>query len=214
MAKSERRYVQYGCGTVAPELWTNFDVSPTLVIQKIPIIGFLLKRRLNILFPSNVLKGNIVAGLPFDENSCDGLFCSHVLEHLSLNDFRTALQNSYKILKPGGIFRCIVPDLEDAARTYLTSLDNGNNLASVDFIKIIHIGSEQRERGIIARFVDLFGNSKHLWMWDIKSLSAEFQDAGFVNIRPCKFGDCEDEMFKHVEIESRFENAVAIECKK
>jgi hypothetical protein len=30
-------YIQYGCGLSAPKEWTNFDVSPTLRIQKLPI---------------------------------------------------------------------------------------------------------------------------------------------------------------------------------
>ena len=37
---------------------------------------------------------------------------------------------------------------------------------------------------------------------------------GFIEIRNCKFNDSEDLIFKLVENESRFKNAVAIECKK
>ena len=87
-------YVQYGCGLSAPKEWTNFDVSPTLRIQKTPLLGTILKSKLNTTFPSNVLYGDIIKGLPIDENSCDGLYCSHTLEHLSLQDFRKALINS------------------------------------------------------------------------------------------------------------------------
>ena len=210
-----KRYVQYGCGLTAPKEWVNFDVSPTLKIQKIPLIGFLLRKRLNTLFPLNVCKGDIVAGLPMNENSCDGLFCSHVLEHLSLDGFRQALQNSHKILKPGGIFRCVVPDLEFAARTYLADLENGNELSSIDFMgKNTSLGRPNRAKGIKEHIRDLLGNSRHLWMWDIKSLSAELKNAGFVAIRPCKFGDCEDKMFSYVEREDRFAHAVAVECGK
>src|SRR4051812_24771119 len=116
-------YVQYGCGHSAPVEWINFDISPTLRIQKTPIIGSLFKKQLNTTFPDNVRYGDIVKGLPIEENKCDGLYCSHVLEHLSLFDFRKALSNSYKILKPGGIFRCVIPDLEFSARKYIQNLD-------------------------------------------------------------------------------------------
>ena len=125
-----KKYVQYGCGNSAPKEWTNFDVSPTLRIQKTPIIGAILRSQLNTTFPSNVLYGDIIKGLPVDDNSCDGLYCSHTLEHLSLQDFRQALRNSYKVLKKDGIFRCIVPDLEFSARSYIKALENGDNLAS------------------------------------------------------------------------------------
>src|SRR6478609_9406318 len=95
----KKLYVQYGCGLSAPKEWKNFDGSPTLRIQKIPIIGSVLKSKLNVTFPSNVLYGDIVKGLPVNANSCDGIYCSHILEHLSLQDFRQALKNSFEILK-------------------------------------------------------------------------------------------------------------------
>ena len=43
-------YVQYGAGNQAVEGWLNFDASPTLRIQKIPIIGRLLRSKLNCVF--------------------------------------------------------------------------------------------------------------------------------------------------------------------
>jgi hypothetical protein len=51
-------------------------------------------------------------------------------------------------------------------------------------------------------------------MWDHKSLSLELENAGFKEIRECKFNDSEDVMFRYVENESRFNNAVGIECIK
>lgn len=210
----DKLYVQYGCGLSAPKEWINFDASPTLCIQKTLIIGWLLKNKLNAKFPSNVRFGNIITGFPVKDDSCDGLYCSHVLEHLSLQDFRIALRNSYKILKSGGIFRCIVPDLEITARNYLNAFENGNEKASIDFIGSTALGSKNRTKGIKGLITYLLGNSAHLWMWDAKSLSAELRDVGFIAIRPCKAGDCEDAMFQYVEDEGRFIDAVAIECKK
>lgn len=209
-----KSYVQYGCGLSAPKEWTNFDISPTLRIQKAPIIGSLLKRQLNVNFPSNVLYGDIVKGLPVKVDSCDGLYCSHTLEHLSLNDFRKALINSFTILKTGGIFRCVVPDIEYLARQYIKDLDSGNKLASISFIDGTLLGIKERPRGLKGLAMAVFGNSHHLWMWDKQSLTDELQKVGFKEIRVCEFNDSEDEMFKYVEDKGRFENAVAIECRK
>ena len=214
MKQVAKIYVQYGCGLSAPKEWMNFDVSPTLRIQKAPVIGTILKGKLNAVFPANVLYGNIIEGLSIDENSCDGLYCSHVLEHLSLEDFKQALVNSFKILKKGGIFRCVVPDLEFAARSYLRGLDSGDNQASLDFMDVTMLGIKKRPRKLKGFLSSFFGNSHHLWMWDSKSLSQELSDVGFTQIRVCKFNDCEDEMFNCVEHSSRFEQAVAIECRK
>ncbi len=215
MTKSmKNNYVQYGCGLSAPKEWRNFDISPTLRIQKTPVVGTILKNKLNTNFPVNVLYGDIIKGLPIEDNSCDGLYCSHTLEHLSLRDFRQALKNSFKVLKKEGIFRCVVPDLEHAARSYINDLDNGDNLASLKFINNTLLGIKERPRGIKGLLNTFFGNSHHLWMWDNKSISEELKNVGFTEIRICNFNDCEDEMFKFVEDIGRFQNAVAIECRK
>ncbi|MEO6882862.1 MAG: methyltransferase domain-containing protein [Bacteroidia bacterium] len=211
----EKKYVQYGCGLSAPNEWTNFDVSPTLRVQKTPIIGSLLKSQLNTKFPKNVRYGDIIKGLPILDNSCDGLYCSHTLEHLALDDFRIALVNSYRILKKGMIFRCVVPDLELAARKYLRELEKGNNSASLGFVgNDTMLGLKIRPRGFKGFINSFFGNSHHLWMWDYKSLAKELSDVGFTNIRRANYNDSEDEMFKYVEDAGRFSSALAIECKK
>ncbi|ADQ17553.1 class I SAM-dependent methyltransferase [Leadbetterella byssophila] len=209
-----KKYVQYGCGLSAPEQWINYDASPTLQIQKTPVLGNLLQNQLNTRFPSNVRYGDIIKGLPEDVNSVDGLYCSHTLEHLALADMRKALANSYAILKKGGIFRCVVPDLEYAAREYLRRLDNGDENASHFFMENTLLGVPSRARGAKGMVSSYFGNSHHLWMWDRKSLSAELRNAGFIEVRECSFNDSEDPMFKHVEDPSRFEFAVALEARK
>ena len=207
-------YVQYGCGLCAPEQWKNFDASPTLRIQKNPVLSTILKSRLSVRFPDNVNYGDIVKGLPVADNSCDGVYCSHTLEHLALSDFRTALKNTYKILKPGGIFRCVVPDIEFIARQYLKSLEEGNVSASHTFMNESMLGLKERGRGLKSMLVSSMGNSDHLWMWDHASLAEELKKAGFKNVRRCKFDDSKDTMFKYVEAEHRFENAAALECEK
>jgi ubiquinone/menaquinone biosynthesis C-methylase UbiE len=209
-----KQYVHYGCGLTAPAQWENFDVSPTLRIQKIPLLGRLVRQRLNAQFPENVRYGNIIKGLPVLEESCDGVYCSHTLEHLSLVDFRKALANTKKILKPGGIFRCVVPDLESAARKYIHSLNESVPTASLEFFANTRLGVKKRPRGLMELLTTFFGNSDHLWMWDRQSLSEELKKAGFREIRPCTFNDCTDEMFRLVEDMARFSNAVAVECRK
>lgn len=209
-----KRYVQYGCGLSAPEQWVNYDASPTLQIQNAPVLGGLLKNQLNTRFPANVRFGDIIKGLPEEVNSVDGLYSSHTLEHLSLSDMRRALANSYAVLKKGGIFRCVVPDLEYAAREYLRRLDSGDENASHFFMENTLLGVPQRARGLKGLASTYFGNSHHLWMWDSKSLRAELRNAGFIDIRECRFNDSEDPMFKHVEDPSRFEFAVALEARK
>src|SRR6266568_3068610 len=108
-------YVQYGCGLSCPEGWINFDASPRLRLQQLPLIGQFFRRGA-IVFPARILYGDIVKGLPVADDTADGVYASHVLEHLSLNDFWLALRNTIRLLKAGGIFRLVVPDLEVRAR--------------------------------------------------------------------------------------------------
>ena len=215
MTPTKELYVQYGCGLSSPEGWLNFDASPTLRIQKTPLLNVLLKKKLNVVFPASVLFGDIIKGLPVADNSCDGVYCSHTLEHLALNDLRIALKNTYRILKPGAVFRCIVPDLEFYARKYLSSLEQGDPNASMNFMgEDSLLGIESRPRGLNGLVNSFFGNSHHLWMWDYPSLSAEIAAAGFIKIRRCQFNDNPNEKFKLVEDAGRFSNALAIECYK
>ena len=97
-------YVQYGCGYSAPLGWRNFDASPTLRFERIPLIGRLYKKN-KFRFPDNVEFGDIVKGLPIPHDSVKAVYCSHILEHLSLEDFRQAILNTHNILKKGGCFR-------------------------------------------------------------------------------------------------------------
>lgn len=213
----DKTYVQYGCGLTAPKEWINFDISPTLRIQKFPILGSILKKKLNTVFPANVLFGDIIRGLPLVDNSVDGIYCSHTLEHLALYDLKRALQNTFKVLKHGAIFRCVVPDLEFYARRYVAALDQGDEKANYNFLGKggeVLFGLENRERGIKGLASALFGNSHHLWMWDFLSLSAELKHAGFKDIRRCYFNDSKDMMFLLVEDSGRFSNALAIEAYK
>jgi Methyltransferase domain len=201
-------HVHYGCGLAAPADWTNFDASPTLRLERLPFIGRVAVGRGGI-FPPNVLFGDIVKGLPVPAHSSAAVYCSHVLEHLSLNDFRTALRNTWSLLRESGIFRLVVPDLRIAAQRYLAAESAD---AARRFMTDTGLGIVDRPRGIGGLLRGWLGNSRHLWMWDFNSLRHELEQAGFVDIRQARFGDSEDSMFAAVEDESRWADAVGIQC--
>lgn len=209
---SKNRYVQYGCGWSAPEEWINFDASITLRWERIPILGRYTKNARH--FPPNVRPGDIVRGLPVADESCHGVYASHVLEHLTDQEFHEALKNTYRILQKGSIFRLVVPDLEWSAREYITRLDRGDPDAHAFFLRATNLGVERRENGLLGFVRRLLNTSSHLWMWDEISLTQALRDQGFLQVRRCQFGDCEDPMFSLVEERGRFENAVAMEARR
>lgn len=204
------KYVQYGCGWCAPKLWINFDASPTLLFERLPLIGHFYTKN-EARFPKNVAYGDIVKGLPVENDSCSAVYCSHVLEHLSLQDFRKALMNTFRILCEGGIFRFVVPDLEYFILQYT---HDRSHLAALTFMRETHLGREKRNWGVMDFLTEYLGNSRHLWMWDYKAISHELSLAGFVGIRKAKFGDSTDPMFGAVEDEKRWEYALGVECNR
>lgn len=156
----------------------------------------------------------ILKGLPYVDNSCDAVYCSHTLEHLSLTDFRIALNNTFKMLKSGGRFRCVVPDLEYYAKVYLDELSCANNKANSNFMSGTYLGQRTSNKGIIPKLRQLYGNASHLWMWDTISLTFALKAVGFTKVRECSFNDSEDKMFNLVENRDRFVNAVSLEAIK
>lgn len=206
----DRRYVQYGSGWCAPGGWRNFDASPTLRFERIPFVGrFYTKNQTR--FPENVEYGDIVSGLPVPENSCQAVYCSHVLEHLSLQDFRAALQNTYRILAPGGVFRFVLPDLEYFIHAYR---NDPSYDAAFRFLSGTRLGREQRTHGLKGVMLEWLGNSQHYWMWDYKSIKGELLQTGFVDIRRAEFGDSAESAFGAVEDPQRWHNCLGVECRK
>jgi len=209
-AKNGNQYVQYGCGWSAPEGWRNFDVSPTLRFERIPLVGRLYTKNQE-RFPKGVQYGDIISGLPLADNSCQIVYCSHVLEHLALKDLRRALRNTYKILAVGGVFRFVVPDLEYAINTYAAT---PSHEAAVAFMRMTLLGREERVRHIRGIIREWLGNNHHLWMWDFKAIRFELQQAGFRCIRRAYFGDSHYAVFKEVEVPDRWKNCLGVECEK
>jgi SAM-dependent methyltransferase len=200
MNKDDPVYVQYGCGQSCPVGWINFDASPNVILQKVPIIRSFIRTR----FPKQVRYGNIVRGLPFAEGSVDGIYASHVLEHLSLDEFWKALENTFVLLRPGGSFRLVVPDLEVRTRTYLERLSAGEAESNSWFMRISYLGCEHRWKGLNGLLRVLFGHSAHLWMWDERSISAALKKIGFIKVRRASFNDSSDDAFLLVEDAGRF----------
>ena len=207
---SNKQCVQYGCGWSAPSSWRNFDASLTLRFERMPLIGHLYTKN-ESRFPENVEYGDIVKGLPIPDKGCQLIYCSHVLEHLSLNDFRVALQNTYRKLEAGGIFRFVLPDLEYYAKRYIS---DSSADAALSFMRGTSLGYQNRSHSLKGFLLSYMGNSQHLWMWDYKSIECELREIGFQEIRRATFGDSIDPRFDGVEEQNRWVDCLGVECKK
>jgi hypothetical protein len=181
-----------------------------------PGLRTLLRGSVGHLFSANARFGDIVRGLPVADGTVRGVYCSHGLEHLARNDVPAALRNTHRMLVAGGLFRLVVPDLRWRAAQYLRSAELHDPHAADALMDACLLGTRQRSKTVVASLRSRFGRSAHAWMYDFAALKGLLEQAGFDDVRRCKFGDCHDSMFTRVEDEGRFvdsgERELAIEA--
>ena len=128
------------------------------------------------------------------------------------------LLRTHRMLKPGGRFRLIVPDLHWRAQRYVEGASSGDPLAADRLMYSCLLGTLNRPGGIGARLRRRFGRNAHLWMYDFAALKLLLEEAGFVAVRRCEPGDGGDPMFALVEDRARYfdsgERELAIEARK
>jgi len=91
-----------GCGSQICPDWINIDLVRT---------------------GPGVVAHDLSTGIPLPDASCEVVYHSHVLEHLRRPDAQFFMRECFRVLKPGGILRVSVPDLEQICRQYLLALD-------------------------------------------------------------------------------------------
>ncbi len=203
-------YIQFGCGLCAPPTWRNFDAGPAFWLEKnLPVLRSTLVRRGFPNYPKNIEYGDVIVGLPVAARSAQAVYCSHVLEHMALDEMRRTLANVFGYLRPGGIFRLVVPDLQSLATRY-TARQSAD--AAIRFMQEACLGETQSANGVGGILKALFGRSQHLTMWDYKGMAAELEQAGFTRIRRASYHDADDSRFLDVEALDRWEDCLGVEC--
>jgi len=77
---------------------------------------------INIDFHSSgggVIAHDLTRGIPFPDASFEVVYHSHVLEHFSKSKAPHFIGECVRVLKPGGVLRVVVPDLEQIVRLYV-----------------------------------------------------------------------------------------------
>lgn len=70
-----------------------------------------------------VIAHDLNQGIPFPDATFDAIYHSHVLEHFAPQSGARFIAECRRALKPGGILRVAVPDLEQICRLYLAALE-------------------------------------------------------------------------------------------
>lgn len=100
------RYLNLGCGTRFHTLWSNVDFVST---------------------DKSVIAHDLRKGIPFQDSYFDVVYHSHLLEHFPKSAALPFMLECYRVLKPGGIIRIAVPDLERIASLYLQALEKASS---------------------------------------------------------------------------------------
>lgn len=100
-------YLNLGCGYPRPQKppWVNLDNLRSVLKVGTP-------ERMNLDAEPNYIDCDLSKGIPFGDNEVDGLFCSHMLEHLKPREGIAFFRECKRVLKEGGVLRISVPDAE------------------------------------------------------------------------------------------------------
>jgi predicted SAM-dependent methyltransferase len=159
-----------GCFDQPVDGWTNTDVTPHLFLAHVPGAARVLHRlgRLSDHRFEQHCRGTfgqvryLNVGKPFRvaDNSVEAIFSSHMLEHLPPRVAHACIQESYRVLQPGGVFRVGVPDLD----LWVSQYDRNN---PTPFVSAVFETLENS------------GKNRHYWMYNESSLVRTLLDVGF-----------------------------------
>jgi predicted SAM-dependent methyltransferase len=120
--------------------------------------------------------------LPFTNESLDGVFCEHVLEHFSIEDGLKLLKEIHRSLKPGGCVRIIVPDAPWVMRTYF---DNPTEL-----VRHRTGGTDPADLNATPmEIVNLYFRQRyeHHFLYDFSTMHKMLTEAGFATVHHTAF---------------------------
>ncbi|MEA2291770.1 MAG: hypothetical protein QOF17_790 [Solirubrobacteraceae bacterium] len=117
-----------GAFDVVHDGWLNTDVTPHMAIARVPGLPRLLRRagRLSDERWASYRAGtfrrlhylDLTQPLPYPDGAFEAALGSHVLEHLTPAEAETLLGELRRVVRPGGILRIAVPDLDDVIAAY------------------------------------------------------------------------------------------------
>ncbi len=91
------RRLHWGCGDITPSSWINSDIEEG---------------------PGIDISCDILDGMPLDSDSIDYISSQHALNCLKIFDVVDALRELHRVLRPGGVLRLCLPDLDQAIAAY------------------------------------------------------------------------------------------------
>ncbi len=167
-----------GCGNNTKEGWVNCD----------------MRRKADMML-------DLRRPLPLPDNSCVMIYSEHFFEHLDHPGAADRfLEECVRVLRPGGVFSVVVPDIELVLRsTVLGGTDE--YYAQQDRYNPSWCETQMEHVNHIFR-----QNDEHRFCYDFETLSKVLKNAGFAQIRRREFDPALDD-------ERRLVGSLYAECK-
>ena len=136
---------------------------------------------------------------PFDDGSFDRVFTEHAIEHVGYDEGRFALDEAYRVLKPGGRIRVSTPSLE-----FLFDLVLRPTRLSEAYVAwacgIFSPGQPVRGETVVNNFVRAWG---HRYIYSREILGDALKLVGFRYLYWPKIAESEDIEFVGLENATR-----------
>jgi predicted SAM-dependent methyltransferase len=178
--------INYGCGMTPTKGWLNYDNSISLLLSKIPLLPYIM-RRLRLINEAqyqyvqyaknnHISYGDATRRLCIPDESAEVLYSSHMIEHLDKDEADKFINEVYRVLKPGGVIRIAVPDIKKQVDRYY-------ELGDADaFIGGLHCCMPNPKSLSERLRLFMVGSRNHLWMYDGSSLCRRLEMHGFVSV--------------------------------
>jgi predicted SAM-dependent methyltransferase len=212
------KFINCGCGMTPIEGYTNFDNSYSIKIAENPLLYFFYKilsrNRHSIQFIDSCILNKITyadvsKSIPIKSNTVDVVYSSHMLEHLEKTAAISFLNEAKRVLKPGGIIRLCIPDLNLLAKNYVSGIYNADQ-----FLQHAYICNPKLDTLFDKVVFLLIGPRHHQWMYDASSLSEILKTIGFVEVVSLGPGKTTASNIGALNLSDREEDSFYLEAKK
>ena len=134
---------------------------------------------------------------PFEDGSLDYIFSEHVIEHLTYDEGKFMIGETYRVLAPGGRMRVSTPDLTQFLRLFDKEPGDEARAYLVGKMKWHKWPDEPNQAAIILNLQ--MSSWGHKFMYDVQTLGGVLTRAGFENVQEFEENVSNDEHLRNLE---------------
>ncbi|GHV57444.1 hypothetical protein FACS189460_4020 [Deltaproteobacteria bacterium] len=177
-----------GCGTNYFGDWLNIDNNSDNNIEKYD------------------LHLDFSQGLPLADNCADFIYSEHLLEHLEIEAALRLLKDCLRVLKPNGVMRLAMPDLDKVVGYY-----SDPDWPAAAGLKEAGLGHVRTSAELININFHWWG---HKWLYNWEELERRLRESGPVRIERCEWRQSRHHPLRDLEIRPPEASALIAEATK